>query len=95
LEVIMPKYCKAYKIQQVREFSGWQDKPKPDGKGLADDDLCFVWENLNLTESCFDETTVLLEASTPGWAEFAREKLAFKVPDDLLAANQPAEAAAT
>lgn len=86
----MPKYCKAYKVKQVREFSGWSEKPKPDGKTLSDDDLCFIWENLNVTESCFDETTVLLESSVPGWPDFCKDTLAFKVPDDLVAAAEPA-----
>jgi hypothetical protein len=86
----MPKYCKAYKLKQVREFGGWTEKNKPDGTPLSDDDLCFVWENLNVTESCFDETTVLLESSTPGWSEFCKDRLAFQVPEDLTAASQPA-----
>lgn len=79
----MIKYCKAYKIKDLRNFSEWAEPEPKEGNELSDDDIAFVWENLTMTKSCFDEMDYLLEEITPEWQDFCMNELKFGLPEDL------------
>ncbi len=79
----MIKYCKAYKLEDLRKFSGWATASLDEDQEVSDDDLAFVWENLTVTKSCFAEEDYLLETVTSEWEAFCRHELQYAVPEDL------------
>jgi len=73
-------YCKAYQVESLKGFSGWSGA---EVEGLADDDVCYVWEDFVLTRSCLDEERKPLIEVTDAWKEFCTDTLNFAVPDDV------------
>lgn len=71
-------YCKAYQLSDLRRFPQWP----PDEAG-GGDDVAFLHDNLSVTRSMWPGEDVLFDGTTAGWAEFCRDVLAFRVPDDL------------
>jgi hypothetical protein len=78
----MPIYCRAYRLQQLTPFPGWAP-----GSGSLEDanaeQLLFLWEDLTVTRSCFDQSDVVFNQVTPEWREFCKSVLQFEVPEDL------------
>ena len=91
----MPRYCKAYRIADVRKFSAWPALAGPGESELPDEELCFVHEDLTVTRSCFAEKDLLLRSVTPEWREFCLGELGFEVPADIRAAQTAAKGPAT
>jgi len=91
------KYCKAYHLCQLRQFSGWREKkieeamPKDHASGagqtqaikLADDAIVFVHEDFAVTADIWRHENVIFDQATSAWTEFCVTSLNFKVPDDL------------
>jgi len=89
------RYCKAYPVARLREFSGWvenlenlrEDRPTSgaaDGaetRVLADDDYLYLQEDFNVTDGVFIDTNLIYEGASPEWREFCTNQLEFKVPD--------------
>lgn len=83
----MGRYCKAYPVHRLREFSGWEPKlentrkengvPRP----LGDDDFLYLQENLTVTDGIFLDENVIFDSVTPPWETFCKEALHFEVPD--------------
>jgi len=73
-------YCKAYQVESLKSYSGWGGS---EIEGLADDDVCYVWEDFVLTRSCLDEERQSLLEVTDEWKEFCISTLNFAVPDDV------------
>ncbi len=84
----MIQYCKAYKLEDLRQFSGWPQVSQDTDRDTPDDELAFVWENFTVTSSCFDEQDYLLETVTPEWVDFCKHELQFDVPEDLQSAKK-------
>lgn len=95
----MGRYCKAYHVRHLREFSAWQpnlanlrpDTNLVDGEdvttvrtALTDDDVLFVQESLTVTDGIFLDEHIVFDAVTPEWQAFCRDTLAFEVPNDEL-----------
>ncbi len=85
----MPIYCRAYELQKLREFRGWSDGCRSLDDAPADQ-ILFVWEDLTVTRSCFDQSDVVYDDLTPEWKEFCTTVLDFKVPEDLRQPVSPA-----
>ena len=91
----MGRYCKAYPITQLREFSGWvansqnarKEKRQIDGveveapRELTDDQYLYLQENFTVTDGIFLDENIIFDDVTPEWKEFTANPLKFEVPD--------------
>ncbi|CAG0937558.1 hypothetical protein TFLX_06499 [Thermoflexales bacterium] len=91
----MGKYCKAYSIEKLREFSGWTEKAEnarrekqkdADGKEtevtrtLTTADYLYVQENYVVTDGIFKDENIIFDEVTPGWIEYCQHTLKFEIP---------------
>ena len=97
------KYCKAYVIDDLRKFSGWNESAREELTQAATDEakngsetdlsnILFVQENYTVTAGIFLDENVVLDRPTPEWIEFCRDTLKFDPPAIDSSANsaQPA-----
>jgi hypothetical protein len=89
------KYVKAYRLEDMRKYDGWREErinwkdhgdPGHNGdgdKGLSDDDVVFLHQDLTVTEAMWHDENVIFNRVTPEWEEFCKKELDFKVPDEL------------
>lgn len=82
----MGKYCKAYPIQKLRQFSQWaentdntrKEKKEVDGKELeinrelTDDDFLYLQENYVVTDGIFKDENIIFDNVTPEWKDFCK-----------------------
>jgi hypothetical protein len=87
----MRKYCKAYKLKDMRQFSGWSVKPEPDNQALTDDVICYLWDDYIVVKSPIQPAGILFDAVTAEWQEFCKTVLKFEIPEDLRYAYEPAK----
>lgn len=90
----MGKYCKAYPIQRLREFSQWtersentrKEKQEIDGqeievnRELTDDDFLYLQENYVVTDGIFKDENIIFDHVTPKWKDFCHNILKFEIP---------------
>ncbi|MEM9817853.1 MAG: hypothetical protein AAF827_15810 [Cyanobacteria bacterium P01_D01_bin.6] len=90
----MGKYCKAYQISRLREFSLWTErsenarkkKNEIDGvevevaRQLAENDFLYLQENYVVTDGIFLDKNVIFDDVTHDWKDFCRSVLEFEVP---------------
>lgn len=90
------KYCKAYPLQQFRQFSGWAEaahnarkiRKEINGetqeveKELAGTDYLYLQENFTVTDGIFLDEHIIFDDVTPEWVEFCQNTLAFQIPAD-------------
>jgi len=72
-------YCKAYMIDDLRKFSGWNDEASNEGETDLNNVL-FVQEDYTVTAGIFLDEKVVLDKPTPEWIEFCRDALKFDPP---------------
>lgn len=84
----MRKYCKAYRLGDLRQFNGWVEKREENEPALPDDSTCYLWDDFAVVKSPVQEKGVLFDAVTPGWREFCATTLKFEIPEDLRYAYQ-------
>lgn len=87
------KYCKAYLLRELRQYSAWSESPlstmkRENGNGeseapFPDDKVVFIHQDFTVTESMWHNENVVFNSVSPGWEEFCTMSLQFKVPDDL------------
>jgi hypothetical protein len=91
----MGKYCKAYPIQQLRQFNDWTEnqentrkkKQEIDGKQvehnrvLTDDDFLYLQENYVVTDGIFKDENIIFDAVTSQWIDFCTHTLSFEIPN--------------
>ena len=82
------KYCKAYMLEDLRKFSGWNESAREaevhgangdaDSAGETDlSNILFVQENYTVTGGIFLDENVVLDTPTQEWIEFCRDTLRF------------------
>lgn len=90
----MGKYCKAYSLKKLREFSQWteraentrKEKQEVDGKEvevnrvLTDDDFLYLQENYVVTDGIFKDENIIFDNITPEWQKFCKNTLLFDIP---------------
>ncbi|MEH2178727.1 hypothetical protein [Nostoc sp.] len=90
----MGKYCKAYSLKKLREFSQWTEyaentrKESTEVEGekvkinreLTDDDFLYLQENYVVTDGIFKDENIIFDNVTPEWKEFCHKTLAFEIP---------------
>ena len=88
------KFCKAYPLQQFRQFPGWTEAAQNarkiwkeiDGetqevqRELAETDYLYLQENFTVTDGIFIGENIIFNDVTPEWIEFCRNTLAFHEP---------------
>jgi len=105
----MGKYCKAYSIKKLRDFSGWteraenarQEKQKgADGREievtrtLTADDYLYVQENYVVTDGIFKEENIIFDQVTPEWITYCQATLKFELPAFISGAQYPSASTA-
>jgi hypothetical protein len=92
---IMGKYCKAYPLKKLRQFSQWSEKTENtrketkeiDGneieanRELADNDFLYLQENYVVTDGIFKDENIIFDNVTPEWKEFCDNTLGFEIPE--------------
>ena len=79
------KYCKAYYVKDLRQFSGWSESQAAgsDVQALSEHDVVFLHQDFSVTKSMWHNENVLFHQRTPEWEKFCTMVLQFEVPDDL------------
>ncbi|MGH7998035.1 MAG: hypothetical protein ACREPR_01000 [Brasilonema sp.] len=90
----MGKYCKAYSLLKLRQFSLWtehaentrKEKKEVDGKEvevnreLTDDDFLYLQENYVVTDGIFKDENIIFDNVTLEWKDFCKNTLLFEIP---------------
>ena len=93
---IIGKYCKSYKLSQLRQFPKWTEKAENarivrkevDGeiiespRELSDDDYVYLHENFLVTDGIFIDENIIFSDVTPEWIEFCRNVLSQDPPTE-------------
>ncbi len=90
----MGKYCKAYLLVKMREFSGWSEQAENARKEkqeenaeievtreLTEDSIVYLQENYVVTDGIFEDENVLFDDMTPEWIEYCQQVLEFEIPE--------------
>jgi hypothetical protein len=86
------KYCRAYQLSRLRQFSGWNELPENarrtvqevDGetveapRNLTADDYVYLQGNFTVTDGIFIDENVIFDQITPQWVEFCRDVLGYE-----------------
>jgi hypothetical protein len=75
----MGAYCKAYPVQKLRAFRGW-DENVGDGKGLGDDDFLYLQENFVVTDGIYLDENIVYDNVTAEWVDYCKNTLKFSAP---------------
>ncbi|NJL19903.1 MAG: hypothetical protein HC895_02295 [Leptolyngbyaceae cyanobacterium SM1_3_5] len=70
------KYCKAYLVQQFRQFEQWQEGDR----SLKEDDILYLQENYVVTDGIFKDENIVFDRVTPEWQNFCQTVLQFEIP---------------
>jgi len=87
----MRKYCKAYKLEQLRQFSAWSEQGEGSDSELTDESIVYLWDDFIVVRSPVQEKGIIFDAVTPEWRDFCTNTLHFEIPEDLRYAYQQAE----
>ncbi len=84
---IMGKYCKAYSLKKLREFSPWPERVENVRKEknevdreLTDNDFLYLQENYVVTDGIFMDENIIFDNVTPEWKDFCENTLGFEIP---------------
>jgi hypothetical protein len=94
-------YCKAYMLDDLRKFNGWNESAREDEAQAVTDEaktegetdlsnVLFVQENYTVTAGIFLDENVVLDKPTQEWIEFCRATLKFNPPAIELTAENSA-----
>jgi hypothetical protein len=92
-----PKYCKAYYLRDLRQFSDWSeskinwkkngstgtDEATDESITFMDDQVVFLHTDFTVTESMWCNENVIFNEVTDDWKNFCSETLKFKIPDNF------------
>lgn len=87
------KYCRAYPLSRLRQFSGWSEKAENArritkevngemvevARELTDTDYVYLHTNFTVTDGIFIDENIIFSDVTPEWIEYCRNVLAQKV----------------
>jgi hypothetical protein len=80
----MGRYCKAFPLSRVEEWSEWRAKVKPhiEVARINDSDetsaYVFIQENYTVTAGIFLDENILFDEVTPEWKDFCESTLGFR-----------------
>lgn len=89
----MGRYCKAYAVEQLRQFSQWREQTEnirlqpsdenenaPEKRSLTPDSFLYLQENYVVTDGIFKDENIIFDDVTPAWKEFCYTVLEFEIP---------------
>jgi len=81
-------YCRAYLLEKLRQFSGWQagvvKEPASAGlEPLVDDSMLFLHRDLTVTRSVWPGEQVVFSTVSEDWQKFCENVLRFHPPSDF------------
>ena len=86
------KYCKAYHLKDLRQFSHWAEKYEEQESALGDDDIVYLWDDFTVVKSpIILDKGLIFDEVTPEWQDFCRTTLHFEIPEDLRYAYETSE----
>jgi len=78
------KYCKAYHLQDMRQFHNWTEKREEQKPELTDDTIVYLWDDFTVVRSpIIPDKGIIFDRITPEWQDFCRITLHFEIPGDL------------
>jgi hypothetical protein len=94
---ILGKYCRAFPLVQLRQFSGWEEKPENartvrrevNGetievpRTLTDQDYVYVHTDFTVTDGIFIDENKIFDDVTPEWIDYCRSVLGLNHPADF------------
>lgn len=89
----MKKYCKAYYLRDLRQFSAWSELSEANEPVvLTDDDVVYLWDDFTVVKSpVIPDKGLVFDAVTPEWQNFCATTLHFEIPEDLRYAYESQE----
>ncbi|HEY6802296.1 MAG TPA: hypothetical protein VI306_01850 [Pyrinomonadaceae bacterium] len=98
---LLGKYCKAFPLGRLRQFSGWVEKPEnakkisrevngeviEDARKLTDVDYVYVQRDFTVTDGIFIDENIIFNAVTPEWIEYCRNVLGLQNHDSTTEDN--------
>jgi len=89
---MLRKYCKAYHLKDLRQFSNWTEKREENEPELSDDDVVYLWDDFTVVRSpVIPNKGLIFDEVTPEWQDFCKTALNFEIPEDLRYAYEQAE----
>jgi len=87
------KYCKAYPVKRLKQFSTWtsqvayqknektlvDDRETEIARELKDNDYLFLQEDYRVTDGIFLDQNIVFDQVTPEWKEFCQKELGFMI----------------
>src|SRR5215475_13197762 len=77
------KYCKAYYLKDLRQWSHWTEKCEEKEAELTDDDVVYLWDDFVVVRSPVLPGGVIFDNVTNAWQDFCHTTLGFEIPEDL------------
>ena len=77
------KYCKAYYLKDLRQWSLWAEKREESESELTDEDVVYLWDDFVVVRSPVLPGGVIFDQVTKPWQEFCQTTLGFEIPEDL------------
>lgn len=88
---MIKKYCKAYHLKDLRQFSDWTEKQEENEPELTDEDVVYLWDDFTVVKSpVIPDKGLIFDQVTPEWQQFCATTLKFEIPEDLRYAYEQA-----
>ena len=98
---LLGKYCKAFPLYRLRQFSGWIEIPEnakkirrevdgeivEDARKLTDFDYVYVQRNFTVTDGIFIDENIIFSNVTNEWIEYCRNELGLQTHDPAHTGN--------
>lgn len=98
---LLGKYCKAFPLYRLRQFSGWTERPEnakkirrevngeivEDTRELTDLDYVYVQLDFTVTDGIFIDENIIFSNITPEWIEYCRNELGLQNHEPALGRN--------
>lgn len=81
---MLRKYCKAYYLKDLRQFSNWSEKREENEQDLTDEDVVYLWDDFTVVRSpVIPDKGLIFDEVSEEWQHFCKTTLAFEIPEDL------------
>lgn len=78
------KYCKAYHLKDLRQYTDWAEKKEENEPDLTDEDVVYLWDDFTVVRSpVIPDKGLIFDNVTPEWQDFCHGTLKFEIPEDL------------
>ncbi|UKP00587.1 hypothetical protein [Nostoc sp. UHCC 0870] len=70
-------YCKAYLLEQLRQYPKWQETTE---NQLTEESVLYLQENYVVTTGIYVDENIIFNNITPEWQQFCHQTLKFSLP---------------